>query len=171
MIGFISTLVTSSVNHIYTRIQRCRWFTHTGPLLVPQLKRRNHNSLAESHTPRITHEWSLQIFTGRRNFRGYLLPRTQNWIVAPFAFKITPLQSTDPTENTVSHCCGCMFTLRCLATDFYISVIFLDSDRVANSLSVVEFCLLSRCLATLRSSTLQYVAAAHLSDRGGSSIF
>jgi hypothetical protein len=27
---------------------------------------------------------------------------------APFIFKIT--LCTDPTENPVSHCCGCMFT-------------------------------------------------------------
>jgi hypothetical protein len=31
-------------------------YTHTGPLLVPQLKRRNYNSLTESHPPSITHE-------------------------------------------------------------------------------------------------------------------
>jgi hypothetical protein len=36
-------------------------YTYTGPLLVPQLKRRNYNSLTESHTPSITHNQSLQI--------------------------------------------------------------------------------------------------------------
>jgi hypothetical protein len=53
MIGFIGTLVTVSLNHI--QIQSYRWFTHThtGPLLVPQLKCRNYNSLTESHTSNI----------------------------------------------------------------------------------------------------------------------
>jgi hypothetical protein len=52
MIGFIATSVRSSLNHT---IQRYRWFTHThihtGLLLVPQLKRRSYNSLAELPTP------------------------------------------------------------------------------------------------------------------------
>jgi hypothetical protein len=79
MIGFINTLVTTSRNHIkYSAIAD---FTHTAPLLVPQLKRRNYNSLTESLTLSITHEWSLlithQIFT-RWNFLGHLPPRTQD---------------------------------------------------------------------------------------------
>jgi hypothetical protein len=40
--------------------------------------------------PSITH----QVFTGRRTFHGCLPPRTQNWIVAPFVFKITPLHQS-----------------------------------------------------------------------------
>jgi hypothetical protein len=36
-------------------------YTHTDPLLVPQLKRRNYNSLTESHTPSITHKQILQM--------------------------------------------------------------------------------------------------------------
>jgi hypothetical protein len=63
--------------------------TYTGPLLVPQLKHRNYNSLTGLHTPSITHERSLlithKVFTGRlltpilqQTFRGYLPPRTQN---------------------------------------------------------------------------------------------
>jgi hypothetical protein len=94
MIGFISTFVTISLNHI--QVQCYRWFTHThtGPLLVPQLKHRNYNSLTESHIPYITHEWSLLITTLslHRQTNLPLLPRTQNWTVVPFVSKITPLQ-------------------------------------------------------------------------------
>jgi hypothetical protein len=58
---------------------------HIGPLQVTQLKHRNYNSLTKSHTPSITHEWSLLItlwvFTGLLwTSRGCLLPRTElNW--------------------------------------------------------------------------------------------
>jgi hypothetical protein len=130
MIGFISTLVTISA----------LIYTHTGPLLVPQLERRNYSSLTESQTPSITHEWNLlithQVFTSRRNFRGHLLPRTQNWTVALFVFKITPLHG--PTENTVSHCCECIFTTALPGKQTsYISVLSLGADRIENTVSLL----------------------------------
>jgi hypothetical protein len=131
MNGFIYSLYTPQV--IICNYSAIVGFTLYNSLLQIHLsspgntKRRNCNSLTESHTPSIIHEWNLlithQVFTGRRTFRGYLLPRTQNyftslnftslnWTVAPFVFKITPLYGPHG-----KHRLPCLPT-RCLATDF-----------------------------------------------------
>jgi hypothetical protein len=98
-----------SLNHIYIQaIQHYRSFrhfrihccAHTSPLLVTDLKHRNHKSLTESHTPSITHRQSLQITCSSllqlRNSRGCLPPRTncKRTSVSP----MTP--RTDNAENT-----------------------------------------------------------------------
>jgi hypothetical protein len=54
MIGFISTLVKPILITVNKAISLI--YTHIGPLLVPQLKGRNYNSLTESHTLSIAHE-------------------------------------------------------------------------------------------------------------------
>jgi hypothetical protein len=53
--------------------------------------------------------------------------------------------------------------VRCLATDFYISVLLLGADRIENSLPIVEVYLPSRFLAKLWPSTLRYVAGLEVS--------
>jgi hypothetical protein len=82
-------------------------------LMVTQLKRRNYSGLTESHTPKITHDWSLlithQAFTGLllillqlRASRGCLLPRT-DWLLAQTVFEITP--SHGPHGKHALYCC------------------------------------------------------------------
>jgi hypothetical protein len=128
MIGFISTwlqVLLITFNTVLLLI-----YTHTAPLLVPQLKRRNYSSLTESHTPNITHEWSL-LFTQVDEISVvifYRELRTQNSelnrIAGPHGKHRFQLLS--------------MHVYRCVAWQqtSYISVLLLGAGRIGNTVSL-----------------------------------
>jgi hypothetical protein len=78
MIGFVSTLVTHFLLITIKYSAIADLLTHW-PSPGSTIKKQE---ITETHTPSIAHGWSLLItlwsLTGRRTFRGYLLPRTQN---------------------------------------------------------------------------------------------
>jgi hypothetical protein len=87
---------------------------------------------------------------------GCILPRN-DWLVTSFVFKITPLHG--PHGNTVSHCCGCMFTAS------------LPGNRAGGPhrkqipfYCFLYSCLQSCCLATRWSNPLQYKSYTRLSQ-------
>jgi hypothetical protein len=109
-------------------------------------KHRNNNSLTESHTTSITHEWSLlitrQVFADRlliplprRTFRGYLLPRTQNW--TPSAVRLWDNYFARTPRKTPPIVVDACLQLSCLATDFLELRVFARRGPHRNTVSIL----------------------------------